>query len=579
LKLSGAHRYPISLPLYYGCLFCTSPFDPRKTALHKIAKLLYFQCFSQAMQPSADAKVVMADPLPLSLPFKADLFQGETMPDVPGINAQGSCFEGARDLVAFYSSIRVYFHPSNTGAWSQDLGFLLGTQVGELSRHVGREIALCQAPGLPSDDPLVSAALPLHVPTMQYLIGVFSSLVMEMLYSKNAGLQQIASSCLKSLSPLSPTVSELVVPFFISALDPSAVSKSHLAPPAMSALRNCFKALLYPSAAILKYLPMLMRLSLPGIDPNDSKKSVVTLQMYSRILQWVPIRAISSQRNAPVVSFPPTFMELTNSRNFRGEAGSSPKRPLSSDEYSALLDDVNGAMVDWSSQFIDRLLALLEATEDHKAFGSEGGSEEGGKSDKRPKSERVVAAAVGECMEAFFAAIDSATAVEVSAKLLSHLRTSTASQAAKDFAKILESMISAHPEALLGPTVSALLDQSVTSGSCSPEKLAFRLRLLSGAVRRATGPALLQKPSDGAASVFDRIRSVLTSSVLITHTDSSVRTAARKLLRDLLRGLGGVYTLPAIDASEDGVLGAPFQLSKAEVLSLYDLIYHKGKLL
>jgi hypothetical protein len=519
------------------------------------------------MQPSGEVKIVTADPLPLSIPFKTDLFQGESMPDVPGINAPGSCFEGARDLVAFYSSIRVFFHPSNTGAWSQDLGFLLGTQVGELSRHVGREIALCQAPGLPADDPLASAALPLHVPTMQYLIGVFSSLVMEMLYSKNAGLQQIASSCLKSLSPLSPTVADLVVPFFISALDPSAVSKSHLAPPAMSALRNCFKALLYPSAAILKYLPTLMRLSLPGIDPNDSKKSVVTLQMYSRILQWVPIRSIASQRSAPVVSLPPTFMELTNARNFRGDAGSSPKRPVSSDEYAALLDDVNGAMVDWSSQFMERLLALLEATEDHKAFGSEGSSEESGKSERRPKSERVVAVAVSECVEAFFAAMDSSTATEVSSRLLSHLRTSTASPAAKDFAKILELMVSAHPAALLEPTVAALLDNTVTSGSCSPEKLAFRLRLLSGTVRRATGPALLQKPSEGVPCVYDKIRSVLTSASLIANTDSSVRAAARKLLRDLLRGLGGLYTLPALEASEDGTLGTPCQLSKVEVNS------------
>ena len=99
------------------------------------------------------------------------------------------------------------------------------------------------------------------------------------------------------------------MPFLLQSLDPSAVSLSHQAPAAMSALGNLFKPLLFPCPLILEYLPTLLELSLPGVDPNDTKKSVVTLKLYEGILAALPIRA-SYATPTSAEYYPPAYLSL-----------------------------------------------------------------------------------------------------------------------------------------------------------------------------------------------------------------------------------------------------------------------------
>ena len=44
----------------------------------------------------------------------------------------------------------------------------------------------------------------------------------------------------------------------------------------MNTIALCFKPLLYPQPVVLKYLPTLLKLSLPGVDASDA----VSLQCY-----------------------------------------------------------------------------------------------------------------------------------------------------------------------------------------------------------------------------------------------------------------------------------------------------------
>lgn len=60
----------------------------------------------------------------------------------------------------------------------------------------------------------------------------------------------------------------------------------------MKTLQITFKSLLYPKPVILKYLPDLLRLSLPGVDPSDVSKTVATLELYSAMLNWLPVQSI-----------------------------------------------------------------------------------------------------------------------------------------------------------------------------------------------------------------------------------------------------------------------------------------------
>ena len=74
------------------------------------------------------------------------------------------------------------------------------------------------------------------------------------------------------------------------ALDPAAVNQPHQAPIAILTASVVFKPLLYPRPVILRYLPDLLKLVLPGVDPCDPTKTSVTLKLLSVILSWIPLR-------------------------------------------------------------------------------------------------------------------------------------------------------------------------------------------------------------------------------------------------------------------------------------------------
>lgn len=104
-------------------------------------------------------------------------------------------------------------------------------------------------------------------------------------------MTSLCISSLKNLTAIEPALGDLVVPFFLQALDPEAVTRSHQAPVAMYSLNMCFRSLMFPDLVMLPYLPQILKLCLPGVDPNDVNKTVQTLTLYSTILGWVPVRA------------------------------------------------------------------------------------------------------------------------------------------------------------------------------------------------------------------------------------------------------------------------------------------------
>ena len=513
----------------------TSPFDARKTALHKVAKLLYFQALY-----SFDDKafqVVPTDPLP----FYHDTAAPESRP-VYGLNAAAETTIGTRDLSSFYGSIRVFFHPSNTGSWSQDLGFLLGTQVGELARHVGREIAIRHG-NLVADKVVSIVRIPLHEGSIGYMIGMFTSLLLEMLYSKNFVLSHIAGHGLKNLAPLNPSLCDVIIPTLVATLDPSAMSKSHMALPAMTAISLTFKSFLYPQPAVLRYLPSILQLALPGIDSNDMKKSLVTMNLYCRILSWIPIGDSYDSK-------------LSDNTNLLSLAGVSDESSVSMD-YRGLLESTKACMLEWGPLFLDRMLTLLDATEDSDqqldGHGSKSRRHKSG-SARSGKAVNHRFQSIEECFRLFFAAMSDSVAVEMCQTVLSHLKSVTALHASKEYKALMTYMVASHPESLFKMILSNIVDDSLRNGECSPAKIAFRLHLAGGAVRKATCAELLKVQCFGRfdmnndnrpimESAIDFLKPFLDSAYTIKHPDIRVKEAARKLVRDLLRGLSATYAI------------------------------------
>ena len=91
--------------------------------------------------------------------------------------------------------------------------------------------------------------------------------------------------------------------------------------------------------------------------------------------------------------------------------------------------------------------------------------------------------------------------------------------------------ICAYIQVVTSPSVlprilSQLIDsETLTPGSISADKLGFRLRLIGGAVREATGEVLLQ--------CIEQVY-VLTGIVYTQHSEKSVRKAANKLAKVII---------------------------------------------
>ena len=193
---------------------------------------------------------------------------------------------GTIELMSFFQSLRPYFCPSNSGAWSGTLAYFISTFISELTRHIAKSLShkIC-----PSSCPNVFSS-GMHLSTTQYISGSLLILIIEGLYGKNMYMVQFASACLKNLAAVHPELVDIVMPILLGALDDVAVNQSHQAPAAMHAITLAFRQFMYPQPVVLSYLPELLRWSINGIDSNDSTKTSITLNMYCHILSWLPIK-------------------------------------------------------------------------------------------------------------------------------------------------------------------------------------------------------------------------------------------------------------------------------------------------
>lgn len=304
------------------------------------------------------------------------------------------------------------------------------------------------------------------------------------------------------------------------------MNQSHQAPAALAALSVVVKPLLFPCPVMLKHLPDLLRLALPGVDPNDATKTYTTLQMHSAFLAWLPLQGAYAA--PPAESYPPDYLSLTHSTDApaRGFA-------LGQEELQAQLDALGRAVQDWIPAFLGKIFALLESLEEHK----------------KGQRANTVVPVISEAMGYFFQALmDPALRTQAEDRVLEFLRQNTLVNAGKAAGKILVSMVETHKE-VLPRVLSTLVDADVAAASCSPDKLAFRLRLVCGAVRCAGAEALLAS--------LPTLRALLTPAFFF-HAEKRVRKAAVKLLKDVLRGATAVYptnTSPVTEATY--VVGAP----------------------
>jgi hypothetical protein len=513
---TGQGDYPGSFPAYYAKLIPTTG-EPTKVALHKLAKLTYFLTIvSPAPNAFGEQGLVKTDPTTLTPVALLSSSPYENVADkmvIPGYNAASLIRQGAADIVAFLQTVRIYLVPSNGGAWTAQLASLLSSLVTELSRHVGRSVAF----RLYSADPAVSPfELPLHEGTVRFLCGTLLSIFMEGVYGRNRSMITVCSAGLKELVGIEPSLGEVVVPFLLTGLDASSVNQSHQAPAALGTLAVIAKPLFFPNPVMIKFLPALLRLSLPGIDPSDAYKTSTTLQMFSSVLAWLPLR---TNYDPPIKeAYPGPYLSLANLCPESPPSSSPAGASLVVADWHAVDRDyaaLASIIKDWVPAFLDRILAVLDSLE----------------APKKGQPRQPLVSLLADSAGYLFQALDPALRAAAEDKLLEHFRRSSPSSAAKAAGKIFSTMVECNPS-VLPKVLGVLLDADVTSLSCSHDKLSFRLKVVAGAVRCAQAEA--------TCAALPLLETVLTPA-LFFHQEKSVRKAAFKLIKDIIRGATAAY--------------------------------------
>lgn len=520
--------YPFNFPQHYAALK-TSMLDYGKVAIKKTIKLLYWiTCSAGFPSPSVDGPALF----PISPPFTFTSLDVE----MPGVTVGGvGVRSSAVEFVKFLASLRVFMHPTNVGLWTQDISYMITTLVTEMSQHVAQGMYAT----------LTHAKSTVEVATIKYMSGSLAMIALEGLFGKSPFMHQCSAIALKNLSALDPSLGDLIVPFLLDALRPGAVNRSHMAPSALYALLICTKHLLHPSPVVLPYLSDILHLALSGVDPNDTMKTTTALSLFVDLLAWLPQGFLLSEsdmlsgRNgldvAPLGT--PNYLSIATC------ASTNDLSPAASvSVYRDRVTRLQEELLNWPLLFLERIYAILQAKElPQKGAGR-----------SQAVSEAATRASyIEECMVLFSKCLSPAMREEALRHVTAFALRTSLTNAAKELGKVFESLVSDQPE-LLSIVLEQLAGQDdflASVSDVSTDKLTYRMRLLAGAFRRATGDAIVH--SEPAKQVI----AILTSEVLIQHTDKDVRKMVTKLVKDVLRGVTGMY--PILVATPTRAFGQP----------------------
>ncbi|CAM9407636.1 unnamed protein product [Chrysoparadoxa australica] len=447
--------------------------------------------------------------------------------------------KGTVMLLELLRSLRPYFHPSNYGEWSMQLGGFLSWFVNYLGKRLAKEQVQAEAGKK-------NVAAPEFLDEVVVIMEAILPLCHELLYSKHSTVMSYGESCIKNIAAVAPRlVARFSLPVLSQALDPvAAVNHTHQAGPAMRALSLLIHPLLHPRPYLAPFLPQLLQWTLPGLDPNDLNKTVATLDLYLTIAMWVPISGTggSTGLNGDA-SAPPPLSCLDN----RVVTPAVDAQDLEAGaEAIAMLRD-NG-MLEWAMSALERILLVIQhrgklakgntkgCIDTMNTIGSMsglGGENGGGMPDVMSivstRKDQALSLTISYFVKQLLAQMDDAAFALGTRLLLTFCLENTLPDAAKDAAALLDGCTRANPQASMtiffGPLRAGLTEASEPT-------LVWRLRLLSGLVKRA-GPSIVQE----AAGLEHCI------SLGLLHRSKRVVKTACKLLRHTLHALCEVYPI------------------------------------
>mmetsp|Transcript_5329 Transcript_5329/g.16136 ORF Transcript_5329/g.16136 Transcript_5329/m.16136 type:complete len:1865 (+) Transcript_5329:117-5711(+) len=226
-------------------------------------------------------------------------------------------------LERLLSSVKAFYHPSNTGRWSSTLAAFMLSLCEVFAMRAREERS--ENSTVPPEVRLVEADWTRFVETLLPYVLLAQ-------FSKSPTMVASAAWALRHLSYLAP---HLVLPPMMKRMYPAleTVTETHQAFAALSTLAAVARPLLWAEnfAGGAKHLVPLLQLSLPGIDPNDGNKTQVTLQFL-------------------MVVFMNVYLVDCSAGPIPDDASAEERDILMSTAY----------FEDWAMQMFDRLFSVLE---------------------------------------------------------------------------------------------------------------------------------------------------------------------------------------------------------------------------
>ena len=266
---------------------------------------------------------------------------------------------------------------------------------------------------------------------------------------------------------------------------------------------------------MVRYLPDLLRLSVNGIDRNDSTKIYCTLGMYYDIFSWLPITKNYSE--VPTESYPERYISLASKDRCAFDDNC--------ESFSVAFSLLGPAVEAWISAFLDKFFIYASNAEISSNIG------------ERKNKVNGICKLVCETVEVILSATDEEMHLIFTSKILDFLRQSPPVNATKELSSMLDSLVFSSPS-VLPKVLEVLIDEDIRSRKCSTEKLACRMSLIAGALTRGSEMTLVAFPV-----VKPLFEMALTFSDQISEKTAAVRTAAGDILKSLLKGLASFYPL------------------------------------
>lgn len=288
--------------------------------------------------------------------LKCKFFHGYASMIIYSINGD-SCLEEAQILDQFYNllnAIESYVHPSNSGEWSRPISKLVLSFVYQFHKRYNQEN---QEEGdlfnLPEESKLSDIVI------MKF-IDMLLPVLKTGIQSKKGNVSSDYLTCFYLLAQLKPrkVIEYVLLDIFESLEGVISTHRVSVALRLMSEIARPFIA----TPIIRVHLTRLLLLALPGIDSNDLSKTMLTLNLFSVVANYVPIYDLTAGEGDETLAmqFTQDHLEFLQGSLYEGGEASAGDFEVDGETEKKALESSTTAFKVIMKNFCERIFMLIE---------------------------------------------------------------------------------------------------------------------------------------------------------------------------------------------------------------------------